>query len=93
MSDSQEKTPWHSLDAARVFELLQANENGLQQSEFELRLQKYGYNRLRPPKRKSPLERFLHQFHNVLIYVLLASGVVPCCWAIGLTVASFSVWY
>lgn len=48
----------------------------MSQPEAEARLQRYGPNRLRPPKRRGPLARFLLQFHNVLIYVLLAAMLV-----------------
>jgi magnesium-transporting ATPase (P-type) len=40
------------------------------------RLRRDGANRLTPPKRRGPLVRFLRQFDNVLIYVLLASSAV-----------------
>ena len=39
-------------------------------------LDKYGINRLPEPETQSTLTRFLLQFHNVLIYVLIAAGVV-----------------
>ncbi|ENO86760.1 putative cation-transporting P-type ATPase [Thauera linaloolentis 47Lol = DSM 12138] len=37
---------------------------------------RHGPNTLPEPPRNGPLKRFLLQFHNVLIYVLLAAGVV-----------------
>ena len=40
------------------------------------RLEQYGPNLLTPANRRGPLLRFLLQFHNVLIYVLLASACV-----------------
>ncbi len=40
------------------------------------RLAVHGPNRLPPPKRRSALARFAAQFHNVLIYVLLAAVAV-----------------
>ncbi|NTV95206.1 MAG: HAD-IC family P-type ATPase [Thiobacillus sp.] len=46
------------------------------QAEAERRLARHGANRLPPPRRRGPLQRFLLQFHNVLIYVLLAAGLV-----------------
>lgn len=67
---------WHSLTPDEVFERLSANPEGLPSTEANERLSKYGPNRLRPAKKKSQLVRFLEQFHNVLIYVLLVAGLV-----------------
>ncbi len=49
---------------------------GLSLEEASLRLERQGRNLLPPPKRQGPLMRFLLQFHNVLIYVLLVSAAV-----------------
>jgi len=67
---------WYVLDREIVFQKLRAGSDGLSMAEAEHRLQQHGPNRLRPPRKKSPLARFLEQFHNVLIYVLLGSGVI-----------------
>jgi magnesium-transporting ATPase (P-type) len=48
----------------------------LDEGEARRRLSRYGPNRLTPPQRRGPLLRFLLQFHSVLIYVLLAAGVI-----------------
>ena len=49
---------------------------GLSKAEAERRLAVHGPNRLPAGGRRSALARFALQFHNVLIYVLLASAVV-----------------
>jgi len=67
---------WHSLDSEQVLSRLASGIEGLTQVEAGKRLQRYGLNRLRPPRKKGPLARFLTQFHNVLIYVLLAAAVI-----------------
>ena len=67
---------WHALETDEVLGRLASSSQGLSQSEAEQRLQRYGANRLRPAKRRGPLLRLLSQFHNVLIYVLLAAGVM-----------------
>jgi magnesium-transporting ATPase (P-type) len=74
MHDSQ--TSWHALDVDAVFKRLDSSVRGLSDSEAALRLQRHGPNRLRPPQRRSALLRFLVQFHNILIYMLLAAGVI-----------------
>ncbi|MDH3561466.1 MAG: HAD-IC family P-type ATPase, partial [Gammaproteobacteria bacterium] len=68
--------PWHALGSDEVMIRLQADQNGLADDEVKRRLAQHGPNRLPEPKSRGPLLRFLFQFHNVLIYVLLvASGV------------------
>ena len=49
-------------------------EQGLDENGARQRLARYGPNRLPEPKRAGPLARFARQFHNVLIYVLMAAG-------------------
>ncbi len=66
----------YSLDSEEVLRTLESSVDGLSLQQAEQRLQQYGANRLQPTKKKGPLLRFLQQFHNVLIYVLLGSGVV-----------------
>ncbi len=67
---------WHTLSPGSAFQETSSSEQGLSQQTAELRLREYGENRLQPIKRKGPLARFLVQFHNVLIYVLLVAGVI-----------------
>lgn len=67
----------HAQPADAVLRVLEtAAETGLASDEAERRLRLCGANALPPPPRRGPLTRFLLQFHNVLIYVLLAAGVV-----------------
>ena len=67
---------WHCISAAEVLTRLDASASGLDAQEVLRRLEKFGPNVLRPPKVRSAWVRFFAQFHNVLIYVLLAAGVV-----------------
>ncbi len=67
---------WHALDSEAVLSQLQADPQGLSETQVETGMAKYGPNRLPEPKTSSPLVRFLLQFHNVLIYVLLAASGV-----------------
>ncbi|MBY6261217.1 HAD family hydrolase [Azospirillum sp. 412522] len=68
--------PWHALDAAAVAERLDSPADGLGGTEAAARLARFGPNRLTPPKRRPAWMRFVAQFHNLLIYVLLVSGAV-----------------
>lgn len=67
---------WHSVLTDSVLKDLQASAAGLSQSEAAARLAKYGANRLPEAARRSNLMRFLLQFHNILIYVLIGCAVV-----------------
>jgi magnesium-transporting ATPase (P-type) len=67
---------WHALQTADVLTRLDSRPDGLTEAEARTRLAEHGPNRLPPPKRRGPLLRFLVQFHNVLIYVLLVAAVV-----------------
>lgn len=69
------QTEWYHLRVEEVFEALGSSSNGLTRSEVESRLKKYGYNELKF-RGVSPLVRFLRQFHNALIYVLLLAALV-----------------
>lgn len=69
-------THWHAKPVADAFQALSSREQGLNATEVEQRLEQYGPNRLNPPAARSALVRFLEQFQNVLIYVLLVAGVV-----------------
>ena len=49
---------------------------GLSQNEVTERLQKYGENRLREKKKQSNLSRFIGQFKDVMIIILLIAAAV-----------------
>jgi magnesium-transporting ATPase (P-type) len=67
---------WHQLSAAEAMNVRQTGPAGLTADEAARRLAVHGPNRLTPPRKRGPLMRFLLQFHNVLIYVLIgAAGV------------------
>jgi magnesium-transporting ATPase (P-type) len=66
---------WHATSAEEVVKRLATDrERGLDAAEAVTRLQKYGPNRLPEGKKRGPFMRFLAQFNNILVYVLLAAG-------------------
>ena len=67
---------WHSRTKEEAFAGLESTPQGLSAEEAARRLATHGPNRLPPPKKRGALVRFLAQFHNVLIYVLLATVAV-----------------
>jgi magnesium-transporting ATPase (P-type) len=76
-TSGNEATAWHAVVSDDVARRLNTNtENGLDAAEVSQRLAKYGPNRLPEGKTQGPLMRFLLQFNNILVYVLLAAGFV-----------------
>ncbi|KAK2950492.1 putative Cation transporter/ATPase, N-terminus [Blattamonas nauphoetae] len=71
------EVPWHSLPLDEVVTKLNTNlETGLTVAEAKKRLDEFGENAL-PKKRKIPaIVVFLLQFHDVLIYLLIAVMIV-----------------
>lgn len=67
---------WHNISIESALKHLEADVSGLIQSEAEARLARYGKNRLPEAVKRSALKRFLLQFHNILIYVLIGCAVI-----------------
>lgn len=70
------KVVWHTLEPEEAFNNLNASTTGLEQNDATERLEKFGPNRLRPAKKQSAFMRFISQFHNLLIYVLIGAGII-----------------
>jgi magnesium-transporting ATPase (P-type) len=72
-----ERPAWHTLTAEEIERRLSTGtDKGLDADEASRRLQKYGPNQLPEGKTRGPLMRFLSQFNNILVYVLLGAGFV-----------------
>ena len=68
---------WHILTPAEVKDRLDTNlEKGLSKEEVVKRREKYGLNEIPKGKKQSELKRFLLQFHNLLIYILLIAALI-----------------
>lgn len=68
---------WCHIPQDEVADLLDTHpQNGLDVFEVKHRQERFGLNAITPKKGKSPLIRFLLQFHNPLIYILLAASVI-----------------
>ncbi len=67
---------WHAASADSVISKLAGNTEGLSEKEAQERLQQYGPNSLPEAAKQPAWLRFLLQFHNVLIYILIAAAVV-----------------
>lgn len=68
---------WHSLPVPEVAQRLESNlETGLTLTQAEERHTRFGSNQLVGKPRKSAWMRFLLQFNQPLLYILLAAGVI-----------------
>src|SRR5262244_198766 len=75
VNPASDVTAWHSISVENVLKRLTTSaETGLDAGEASARLQKYGPNRLPEGKKRGPFMRFLSQFNNILVYVLLGAG-------------------
>jgi magnesium-transporting ATPase (P-type) len=67
---------WYAMEVDAVSSRLEVDlAEGLPAATAEARLSEYGPNRLPEEQRESALRRFIKQFHNVLIYILIAAAI------------------
>ena len=71
-------TNWHQVHVGEIAALLETDLlNGLSTAEVQSRLKQYGANKVAEKGGIPPWKRFLQQFHQPLVYILLiASGVM-----------------
>ena len=71
-------TNWHQVHVGEIASLLETDLlNGLSTAEVQSRLKQYGANKVAEKGGIPPWKRFLQQFHQPLVYILLiASGVM-----------------
>jgi len=67
---------YHTLDQEEVYKLLDTNPNGLTSEEAANRLLKYGRNELEEGKKKTIFQKFLDQFKDLMIIVLLIAAII-----------------
>ncbi len=74
-SSTAPEVSWHALPAEQAARQLTTHlDRGLETGEAQSRLGRHGPNRLPEGKTRGPLARFLAQFNNILVYVLLGAG-------------------
>src|SRR4051812_32351164 len=71
-----EVPPWHAMPAEEALARAKGDLQGLDAAEAERRLATHGPNRLPARRIKGPLSRFLAQFNNLLIVLLVAAAGV-----------------
>ncbi len=71
------KEQWHHLPEEEVLHLFKTDmEKGLDIFEIKHRQQHFGLNQLTAKKKQNPLIRFLLQFNQPLVYILLAASII-----------------
>lgn len=72
-----ENTAFHAMDAQEAVRILKSDTKaGLRTAEAEARLQKYGVNALKKGKKKSLFRRFILQFGDFMVLILLGASAV-----------------
>lgn len=74
--------PNHSKQISDIFKEFGSSENGLNDSSVSKNREKYGANQLDKKKKESFLKRFLLQFKNLMIIVLILSAIISSVVAI-----------
>lgn len=68
---------WETLRKEEVYRLLQCNrKSGLTQEESSLRKQKYGKNKLEDKPKESLIVKFIKQFNDFMIIILILASIV-----------------
>ena len=70
------ETLWHTKSGDEVITEFDTPLGGLSTREAEIRLEKYGENKLREPEKTSAFIRFLSQYHDPLNYLLIGAGLL-----------------
>jgi len=67
---------WYTLNQEEIIAELNSNEDGLNNSEAKKRLNENGYNKLKEAKKRGLILRFVDQFKNVMIIVLIVAALL-----------------
>lgn len=70
------ETAWEELQVKEAIHDLASSKNGLTPKQATERLEQLGSNKLPEEKKDSSVKRFLLQFNNALIYVLMAATIL-----------------
>ncbi|MBW4619357.1 MAG: cation-transporting P-type ATPase [Cyanosarcina radialis HA8281-LM2] len=82
---------WHHLAGSEVARQLDSNlETGLTSAEVAKRRERFGPNELKSKPGKSPIVRFLLQFNQPLLYILLVAGAIKAI--LGEWVNAWVIW-
>lgn len=66
---------YYSVDVKEVFQLLHSSASGLSEKEAKDRLYQYGKNKIEEAKKKSNIHKFLDEFKDLMVIVLMIAAV------------------
>ncbi|MBQ8379183.1 MAG: HAD-IC family P-type ATPase, partial [Clostridia bacterium] len=66
---------YYDEEVDAVISHLQSSENGLSAQEAKARLNRYGYNKLKETNKKSKLSKFIDQFKDMMIIILIIAAI------------------
>ncbi len=67
---------FYNKDLNEIYKELNSNPNGLTTASANTNLSRFGKNELEKPKKQSFLKKFLLQFKNIMIIILLCSAII-----------------
>lgn len=67
---------WYTKELNRVFNELNTRKGGLTEEEVSKRLEKYGANNLKEKKKESLFIKFIKQFNDFMIIVLIIAAII-----------------
>ena len=76
IAEQSQGKAWHSQSAEEVLAQLASTSEGLASHEAAQRLATNGLNELKEGKPISPLQIFLAQFRSLIIWILIAAGII-----------------
>ena len=76
---------FYDKNIKNVLKELDTSKDGLNSKEAEKRLNKYGYNKLVEGKKKSKLVKFLNQFNDLMILILIGVMILTFIYALFLS--------
>ena len=67
---------YYNLSVEEIEKELNTNEEGLSNQEYDLRIEKYGFNELTEKKKESILVKFIEQFKDMMVLVLIIASII-----------------
>ena len=69
------KNEFYNKSIEELYKEFETNNDGLSETEAEVRLEKYGENKLKEPKKKSNIAMFLSQFKDFMVILLIFASI------------------
>ena len=66
---------YYDIDIDRVYKELDSSKNGLSDDQVSERIKRYGLNKLEEKKKESNIKKFLNEFKNTMIIVLMIAAI------------------